>query len=35
MMCIHLHKWTLKNFLEFNFIYLGKKVIYTFLWKAT
>jgi len=35
MLYIRLHKCTLKNFLEFNFICLGKKEVYTFLWKAT
>lgn len=35
MTYIPLHKCTLKNFLDYNFIYLGKKEIHTFLWKAT
>jgi len=35
MTYILLHKCTLKNFLGFNFIYLGKKEIYTLLRKAT
>jgi hypothetical protein len=35
MTYIHLNKCTLKSFLEFNFIYLDKKEIYTFLQKAT